>query len=279
MNSRCSICLETLGEGNSPMTTLCGHLYCVDCATYNFASDDATCAICRRPHTLDELIKLYPDYERAKEGPSTSTGRLGVEAVGNDLLEACRTVLQKDAVLDEAALRPALARADHLVEELSEHEDDAPYIPNLLSNIIEVLTDIRSKFEQASCIPALEADRDKYRVVARKLSHKFKEAVRSREAERLRFGVELAELRAECSAQASELQTKLQETSSALATDRAKLEASFAVAKELDAQMKQCRTQAARYKKKYYALRKEHDTYRNGVEDAFFADDTFEIVD
>lgn len=29
----------------------------------------------------------------------------------------------------------------------------------------------------------------------------------------------------------------------------------------------------------YYALRKEHDTYRNGVEDAFFADDTFEIVD
>lgn len=92
------------------MTTLCGHLYCVDCATYNFASDDATCAICRRPHTLDELIKLYPDYERAKEGPSTSTGRLGVEAVGNDLLEACRTVLQKDAVLDEAALRPALAR-------------------------------------------------------------------------------------------------------------------------------------------------------------------------
>ncbi|KZT64765.1 hypothetical protein DAEQUDRAFT_582026 [Daedalea quercina L-15889] len=69
MPARCSICLDTLGEVSTPMTTPCGHLYCTACATRLFGgARGAPCAICRRgPHALGALIRLYPDY--AREGP------------------------------------------------------------------------------------------------------------------------------------------------------------------------------------------------------------------
>ncbi|KZT09740.1 uncharacterized protein LAESUDRAFT_722722 [Laetiporus sulphureus 93-53] len=115
MNARCSICLDTLTEKSSPMTTVCGHLYCLDCATFNFASDNSTCAICRRPHTLPALIKLYPDYERSKlnrAGPSSGTrSKAHIASAGAGVLDACYDVIksEKDAC-DPEALETALSK-------------------------------------------------------------------------------------------------------------------------------------------------------------------------
>jgi len=82
MPARCSICQDTFTDASRAMTTLCGHLYCAECATRQFASR-AMCAICRRgPYKLDALIRLYPDYEPDSEpqpSPPPSAQGLGGE--------------------------------------------------------------------------------------------------------------------------------------------------------------------------------------------------------
>ena len=84
---KCSICFDALGPESGPVATRCGHLYCLDCATFNFGRADATCAICRTPHTLKKLVKLYPDYEPESQtaGPSADkrTATAGGRAAGS----------------------------------------------------------------------------------------------------------------------------------------------------------------------------------------------------
>lgn len=116
MHARCTICQDTLHEANTPMTTLCGHLYCVECATYQFANG-GVCAICRTgPYELDALIKLFPDYERAsEERPESSTRRdapqngRAVEA-GMSALRACHDAMDSGDPLDQHTLQAALER-------------------------------------------------------------------------------------------------------------------------------------------------------------------------
>lgn len=78
MNATCSICLDTLGDQPEvpPMATRCGHLYCLTCATFHFASSDTTCAVCRTPHGLDALIKLYPNYTESAAGDGGGPSQL-----------------------------------------------------------------------------------------------------------------------------------------------------------------------------------------------------------
>lgn len=60
MNAKCSICFDSVGS--TPLSTRCGHLYCPDCAIFNFNSTDRPlCAICRTPQTYPDLIQLFPD--------------------------------------------------------------------------------------------------------------------------------------------------------------------------------------------------------------------------
>ena len=118
MHARCSICQDALDEANTPMTTLCGHLYCVECATYQFANG-GVCAICRTgPYELDALVKLFPDYERAPAQPEPSTRRSrratpqrseAIE-VGRSALHACYEALDGPDPLNLQRLRSALER-------------------------------------------------------------------------------------------------------------------------------------------------------------------------
>ncbi|EPS93920.1 hypothetical protein FOMPIDRAFT_1055528 [Fomitopsis schrenkii] len=91
MFARCTICLDTLGEGNPPLSTACGHLYCTRCAGRYFAFE-APCATCRAgPYKLDQLIKLFPDYENESDrppSPPVSDGGLAVAASTNPALTA-----------------------------------------------------------------------------------------------------------------------------------------------------------------------------------------------
>lgn len=101
------------------MSTLCGHLYCVECAAYQFANG-GVCAICRTgPYELDALIKLFPDYEHAPaERPESSTRRSRRDApqssrameAGASALRACHDALDSEDPLDPHRVRSALER-------------------------------------------------------------------------------------------------------------------------------------------------------------------------
>lgn len=58
----CTICLDTLDDAARPMSTQCGHIYCMDCATFRF-SLNPSCAVCRQPQSLDNMIRLYPNLQ------------------------------------------------------------------------------------------------------------------------------------------------------------------------------------------------------------------------
>jgi len=285
MLARCSICQDNLDEANTPMTTLCGHLYCAECATYQFANGDV-CAICRTgPYELDALIKLYPDYEREPERPPSprarGSGRRGVNEraadAAMDALHGCYDVLESDDVLHSPALRSALERTDDLVAALEDAE--APDIRNLLSNIVGLLEDIRSRATEAPRLSGLESQRDTLQTMARRLTERIHELQRARDIEREAAATELNTLREEWAERVEGLQEELQESTALLNVERAKVEQSRVVITGLDADTKKWQTQASKYKKKHHSLKKKHLTMEAGIQDVFFGgDDSLEFI-
>ena len=111
---RCSICLDTLNATSKPMTTLCGHIYCLDCATFRFSAHPS-CAICRKQQTLDKMIRLYPDWENEETRRDTcgshpddtlSSSPISVHTMDRAAEDAVETVKQSiaDKVEPEDAL-------------------------------------------------------------------------------------------------------------------------------------------------------------------------------
>ena len=99
-------------------------------------------------------------------------------------------------------------------------------------------------------LPDLESQRDHLQYAARRLTERIHDLQRSRDAERETAADELAEQRREWSARMVELQEELEQTTSLLNIERAKVEQSRVVITELDAEAKKWQTQAGRYKKK-----------------------------
>ena len=74
----CPVCFDELGAHNTPVAMPCGHLYCLDCATFWFNQSDAPqkCT-CGRMFRGDEIIRLY-----TSPGPSSSTPSSTVSSIG-----------------------------------------------------------------------------------------------------------------------------------------------------------------------------------------------------
>lgn len=68
MSFICRICLDGL-ENKTAMSTTCGHIFCAECATQQFAYTRPLCPVCRRPQTFDQLIRLFPEYGSTSEDP------------------------------------------------------------------------------------------------------------------------------------------------------------------------------------------------------------------
>ncbi|KAH9832985.1 uncharacterized protein C8Q71DRAFT_775875 [Rhodofomes roseus] len=283
MHARCSICQDTLGDANTPMTTLCGHLYCAECAAYQFANGDV-CAICRTgPYELDALIRLFPHYEREPpQPPSPRAGGSGAQMEGGRAeamvaLHAYYDVLESEDVLRSPALDSALERTDDLVAALADIE--APDLRNLLANVVGLLGDIRAKIADAARLSELESQRDTLQTMARRLTERLREHQRARETEREAATEELTRLREEWTARIAALQEELQGTTAQLNTERAKVEQAKVVMTELDADAKKWQTQASRYKKKHHSLKKKHQAMETGIQDAFFGgDDSLDLI-
>ena len=61
MLATCPICFEELGDKFPPVVLPCGHLYCLDCATFWFNQGDgpqACTSRCPEKYTGDQIIKV-----------------------------------------------------------------------------------------------------------------------------------------------------------------------------------------------------------------------------
>lgn len=113
-----------------------------------------------------------------------------------------------------------------------------------------ILTTRAQRVSETARLPDLASQRDHLQHAARRLTERIHDLQRSRDAERETAAEELAELRREWSARMAELQEELEQTTSLLNIERAKVEQSRVVIVGLDAEAKKWQTQAARYKKK-----------------------------
>ncbi|KAI0723739.1 hypothetical protein C8T65DRAFT_627264 [Cerioporus squamosus] len=138
---RCSICLDTLGGTSKPMTTLCGHIYCLDCATFRFSSHPS-CAICRKPQTLEEMIRLYPDWESEETrrdacGPdpndAISSSPISVRSMDRAAEEAVETV--KYTIADKVEPEDALMVCNTFVNSVTDREK-----PHLNTDLLRELS-------------------------------------------------------------------------------------------------------------------------------------------
>ncbi|KAI0748634.1 hypothetical protein C8Q80DRAFT_1354396 [Daedaleopsis nitida] len=105
---RCSICLDMMGNLAKPMTTTCGHIYCLDCATFHFTASPS-CAVCRKNQTLQAMIRLYPDWE-ADETRQNAFSSLQDESVSS----SPTSVQSMDRAADEAITAAKQAIADRV---------------------------------------------------------------------------------------------------------------------------------------------------------------------
>ena len=114
MFAECSICLESLGGVlKIPVTMPCGHLYCLDCATFWFNQGERgqKCA-CGRVFNGDDIIRLWTSGECSTASTQTAHGhprtREAIEVMGM-CTQALREIDEEGAHADQA-LAAALSR-------------------------------------------------------------------------------------------------------------------------------------------------------------------------
>ncbi|TFK92262.1 hypothetical protein K466DRAFT_513814 [Polyporus arcularius HHB13444] len=138
---RCSICLDALGATSKPMSTLCGHIYCLDCATFRFGSHPS-CAICRSPQTLEQMIRLYPDWEGEETrqdacvpdtNDAVSSSPISVRCMDRAAEEAVETV--KYTIAGKVELDDALMVCNTFVNSVTDREK-----PHLNTDLLRELS-------------------------------------------------------------------------------------------------------------------------------------------
>ena len=100
MFAQCPICFEELDVHNTPVAMPCGHLYCLDCATFWFnQSEVPQKCTCGRMFKGDEIIKLWtgtsdPQTQAGRTSSSSTLVRRGNVASGRAAVAACNAALQ-----------------------------------------------------------------------------------------------------------------------------------------------------------------------------------------
>ncbi|KAH9832986.1 uncharacterized protein C8Q71DRAFT_775881 [Rhodofomes roseus] len=272
MNAVCSICLDALNEEIIPVATRCGHLYCKDCADFNFARQGATCAICRQAQSHDSLIKLYPDYEqpesshRADQQPTSATPR---QESPDATLHS--TELWGDRTLVDGILKGADDIA--LMEYIPEHERRVD-LGNTLRSVRKTLQTVYSNVDRSDRIARIESEirrlkreharsNDAKKELPRLWRHGRKAAAAQLEREREDFQTVVYQMRA-----------KLQRLEDDLRTTQDELRGCEETLAIVDKEMKMWRSSATRHKKKFHALKAQLAAHSKQYD----TDDSLEIV-
>ncbi|KAH9950255.1 hypothetical protein B0H21DRAFT_563690 [Amylocystis lapponica] len=279
MLSRCTICLEDFSDLNPALTTACGHLYCIDCATFVFANDGATCAVCRKPNTLDALIRLYPDWDNSGEANGGASGsmpkRTGLGEMGNDVLDACHTVLES-GIVTNANVAPVLYRAENLVASISRRKE-APDLQYLLQSLTEVFSELRAKIQDSDQTRDAQESAARMELQRQQRTRVLRE-VRVRKEEQRNMRAEFLQQHTASQARIQYLEERLQELTQDLAAERARVLSNRMTMESLQEEMRQWRSSALKYKKKYHVMKQEVGTVKRSVTDMFPQEDSLDII-
>ncbi|KAI0722451.1 hypothetical protein C8Q72DRAFT_858872 [Fomitopsis betulina] len=270
MNPKCSICFDALGPDNSPVATRCGHLYCLECATFNFGRPDAACAICRAPHTLKKLVKLYPDYEQESQ---VSGPRLATAGPGN----ASAPLMQGTDMdtWDESTLVDiALDRADAAISGSSFRGETRADLRTSLKVLRSILQTIYAKMDDKDRTPVVKAEVQQLKRENTRLKTQLDEHKQRRRKEHKRAAAQWEQVQDAFLTMQCELQDKLQKLTDEKESVEDKLAESVKARAVSEEQMKLWRNSANKYKKKYYILKAERASRRKVDSDS----DSLEVV-
>ncbi|KAI0086129.1 hypothetical protein BDY19DRAFT_961421 [Irpex rosettiformis] len=138
----CQICKDALGGDKLPVTMPCGHMYCLDCATFWFNSGDNKKCFCGKVFTGDQIIRLWTSNDDLG-----ADAHLGYTHDREELMDVCETSLTGEAIMDpsgkDSAVVSALQRVQNFVEASTRGSDEAG-IKNLLKDVRYVLSGIKS---------------------------------------------------------------------------------------------------------------------------------------
>ncbi|KAI8982853.1 hypothetical protein BD414DRAFT_537872 [Trametes punicea] len=104
------------------MATQCGHIYCLDCATFHFSQADPFCAVCRKAQTLENMVRLFPDSEeeyadlhaeRSHEEEQLSSSPVSVMSIERAGQDAVNTV--KKAIAGQEDMQNAILACNTFV--------------------------------------------------------------------------------------------------------------------------------------------------------------------
>ncbi|OSD08351.1 hypothetical protein PYCCODRAFT_1441272 [Trametes coccinea BRFM310] len=98
------------------MATQCGHIYCLDCATFHFSQGDPCCAVCRKAQTLENMVRLFPDCEEDsakgtvdeshddEQISSSPVSVMSIERAGQDAVNTLKKALAGREDMQDAIL-------------------------------------------------------------------------------------------------------------------------------------------------------------------------------
>ncbi|KAI0636415.1 hypothetical protein C8Q77DRAFT_1167761 [Trametes polyzona] len=262
---RCKICLETMSEKDTPMATQCGHIYCLDCATFHFSAADPFCAVCRAPQSLENLVRLYPDTnEGSTQGDASdmvegeqeqlSSSPVSVKSIERAGQEAMDTV--KKAIAGREDMEDALLACNTFVNSVTPRER-AHINTDLLRDIAFQLTLVQTVLkDNQEEVTRLQNEVEQARAAenkARAQVEQQRRRLRRAEKEQLKMAQEL---------EAQQERYQLISQQCIVATEdasRQRLRAAKAenALEEMDEELRKWRESATKNHKKYYALKNE----------------------
>ncbi|EPT04105.1 hypothetical protein FOMPIDRAFT_1058408 [Fomitopsis schrenkii] len=279
MYTKCSICFDALGPASIPVATRCGHLYCLDCATFNFARPDARCAICRTPHTLKKLVKLYPDYEQASQTPGPSADPRRAATAGRRPANASAPAMQGKVgmdIWDESTLVDiALDRADAAICRSNFRSEARADLRISLKALRSMLQTMYAKMEDNDRAAAVKAEVQQLKRENARLKAQVDEQKQRRRQEVKRAAAQWEQERGAFLTMHSGLQDKLQKLRSEMRSLEGKLAKSEEARVASEQEMKLWRKSANRSKKKYYVLKAETRASRRNADSD---NDSLEVV-
>ncbi|KAH9900813.1 hypothetical protein C8Q73DRAFT_786253 [Cubamyces lactineus] len=245
------------------MSTHCGHIYCLDCATFHFSQADPFCAVCRKPQTLETMIKLYPDSnedtsfdenDNMIDGGELSSSPVSVMSIERAGRDAVMTV--KRAIAGKEDLQDAVLACNTFVNCVTPRER-AHINQDLLRDIAFQLTLVQTTLhDNQEQITRLKDEVERARAAesaARLQTDGYSRALQRAKKERAALEGKWKEQQKRYEA----LHQQCVATTEDATRQHVRVATLSADVEELSAQLQQWKEHAAKAKRKYYALRNE----------------------
>ncbi|THG99838.1 hypothetical protein EW026_g2596 [Hermanssonia centrifuga] len=260
----------------------CGHMYCLDCATFWFNQGESpqNCA-CGRAFRGEDVIRLWASSDNKAPRSDTQTD-FEYASQGRDVLDACNAALAGlEAGGQHADLNSALSKTQTVIDAVSDMDRSAA-IQNLLKSLRRVLGDIRTIVKQRA--QSQHSSREHVRAAGRevrqlreKMEHDIQEIYQQNiigEAVARRENAEHKRIE-------EELRKKLRDVRRALDTTKRHLDLTKVNEEILQDENRRLTRSEVKYKKRqYYALRQQIEGSKSSARrnDEDFEDDSLMVI-